>query len=73
MPALPLDTAGRYVAAAYLVFMLLLIIYVAIMASRLTRIQKDIAVIDEMLQTRDEHAAKAPPAQTAVAESPNSE
>ena len=62
MPALPLDTAGRYVAAAYLVFMLLLIIYVAIMASRLTRIQKDITVIDEMLNARDEHAAKAPPA-----------
>ena len=61
MPALPLDTAGRYVAGAYLVFMLLLIIYVAIMASRLTRIQKDIAVIDEMLNARDEHAAKAPP------------
>lgn len=61
MPALPLDTAGRYVAAAYLVFMLILIIYVAIMASRLTRIQKDITVIDEMLKTRDEHAAKAPP------------
>lgn len=61
MPALPLDTAGRYVAAAYLVFMLILIIYVAIMASRLTRIQKDITVIDEMLKTRDEHAAKAQP------------
>lgn len=64
MPALPLDTAGRYVAAAYLVFMLILIIYVAIMASRLTRIQKDITVIDEMLKARDEHAAKAPPLPT---------
>ena len=59
MPALPLDTAGRYVAGAYVVFMVLLIIYVAIMAMRLTRIQKDIAVIDEMLQTRDEHESKA--------------
>lgn len=59
MPALPLDTAGRYVAAAYLVFMVLLIVYVAIMAARLSRIQKDIAAIDELLQARDTDAAKA--------------
>ena len=35
MPALPLDTAGKYVAAAYLVFLALVLIYVAIMAGRL--------------------------------------
>ena len=35
MPALPLDEAGKYVAAAYLVFLALILIYVAIMASRL--------------------------------------
>ena len=35
MPALPLDDAGPYVAAAYLVFVVLLIVYVGIMAARL--------------------------------------
>ena len=30
VPALPLDEAGKYVAAAYLVFLTLLIVYVAI-------------------------------------------
>ena len=37
MPALPLDEAGKYVAAAYLVFLALVLIYVAIMAGRLAR------------------------------------
>ena len=40
MPALPLDEAGKYVAAAYLVFLALVLIYVAIMAGRLARIEK---------------------------------
>ncbi len=59
MPAMPYDQAGRYVAAAYLVFMFILILYVAIMAMRLGRIQKDVALIDEMLQAKDDHTAKA--------------
>ena len=33
MPALPLDEAGKYVAAAYLVFLALILAYVAIMAA----------------------------------------
>ena len=37
LPALPLDEAGKYVAAAYLVFLALILIYVAIMAGRLAR------------------------------------
>ena len=32
-PALPLDEAGKYVAGAYVVFVMLILIYVAIMAS----------------------------------------
>ena len=46
MPALPLDEAGKYVAAAYIVFLALLMIYVAIMASRLSRLQKRLTEID---------------------------
>ena len=34
-PALPLDEAGKYVAGAYIVFVVLLVVYVAIMASKL--------------------------------------
>jgi hypothetical protein len=46
MPALPLDEAGKYVAAAYLVFLALVLIYVAIMAARLARIDRDLAELD---------------------------
>ena len=35
MPALPLDEAGKYVAGAYVVFLALILIYVAIMAAKL--------------------------------------
>ena len=38
MPALPLHTAGPYVAAAYVFFVALILVYVAIMAGRLSRI-----------------------------------
>ena len=35
MPALPLDEAGKYVGGAYLVFLALILVYVAIMAAKL--------------------------------------
>ena len=54
MPALPLDTAGKYVAAAYLVFLALILIYVAIMAGRLARIEKDLGEVTELLEQRSE-------------------
>lgn len=38
--------AGGYVAAAYSVFVALLLIYVVIMASRLVRIQRTLSEID---------------------------
>jgi hypothetical protein len=53
-PALPLDEAGKYVAAAYLVFLALILIYVAIMASRLSRIERELGELDELVQARDE-------------------
>jgi hypothetical protein len=53
MPALPLDEAGKYVAAAYLVFLALVLIYVAIMAGRLARIEKDLGDIVDALEQRD--------------------
>ena len=53
MPALPLDDAGPYVAAAYLVFLALVLIYVAIMASKLGRIGKEIQDLSELVNRRD--------------------
>ena len=52
MPALPLDEAGKYVAAAYVVFLALILIYVAIMASRLSRITRDLEELNELADER---------------------
>ena len=46
LPALPLHTAGKYVAAAYVVLFALVLIYVVIMAIRLGRIERE---LDELL------------------------
>ena len=53
MPALPLDDAGPYVAAAYLVFLALILIYVAIMAGKLVRIARDLAELTEIVDRRE--------------------
>ena len=58
MPALPLDEAGKYVAAAFLVFFALLLIYVAIMAGRLSRIERDLSDLNRALDERDEDRAR---------------
>ena len=52
MPALPLDEAGKYVAAAYIVFVVLLLVYIAIMAWRLGRISSEIEEIAELSERR---------------------
>ena len=57
MPALPLDTAGKYVAAAYLVFLGVILIYVAIMAARLGRVERDITELDNLLKVKEEAEA----------------
>ena len=52
MPALPLDEAGKYVAGAYIVFMLLLVVYVAIMAIKLQRIEKELRDLARFAEQR---------------------
>jgi hypothetical protein len=54
-PALPLDDAGPYVAAAYLVFLALVVIYVAIMAAKLARVSREIAELAELERRRGEN------------------
>jgi hypothetical protein len=58
MPALPLDDAGRYVAAAYVVFLALILIYVAIMATKLGRIEREIGELSAIVGERE--SAPAP-------------
>ena len=50
MPALPLDEAGKYVAAAYLVFLALILIYVAIMGAKLARIDRELSELAELAE-----------------------
>ena len=61
MPALPLDEAGKYVAAAYVVFLALILIYVAIMASRLARITRDLDELNDLLDERTAAPAEEEP------------
>lgn len=53
-PALPLGTAGKYVAAAYIVVVAVLLIYFGIMAVRAQRLERE---LDEL--RRDVEAARA--------------
>ena len=50
MPALPLDEAGKYVAAAYIVFLAMTLIYVAIIAAKVQRIRKRISALVDQQQ-----------------------
>ncbi len=53
-PALPLDEAGRYVAGAYIVFVLLLVVYVAIMAAKLQRIERELGELAGFAEARQQ-------------------
>ncbi|HEV3318485.1 MAG TPA: hypothetical protein VG053_01975 [Solirubrobacteraceae bacterium] len=52
--ALPANTGDGYVAAAYIVFFLILLIYVAIMALRLGHVQRDLRDLQARTQEQDE-------------------
>jgi hypothetical protein len=49
-PALPLHTAGKYVAGAYVVLFALVLVYVAIMATRLSHVERDLAELRRQAQ-----------------------
>ena len=52
--ALPENTGDGYVAAAYIVFFVLLLVYLAIMALRLSHVQRDL----RDLQARTQESAR---------------
>jgi hypothetical protein len=47
MPALPLDEAGGYVAAAYVVFVTLVVVYVVIIAAKVDRMRHELEAHDD--------------------------
>lgn len=53
-PALPLDEAGKYVAAAYIVFVVLLVAYLAIMAVKVQRIERDLRELASFAENRQD-------------------
>jgi hypothetical protein len=52
-PALPLHSAGKYVAGAYIVFLAVILIYVTIMGIRLARSQQELAELKAELDRRE--------------------
>jgi HAMP domain-containing protein len=52
-PALPLHSAGKYVAGAYIVFLAVVLIYVAIMAKRLTSTQRELARLKREIEAAE--------------------
>ena len=57
-PALPLHKAGPYVAAAYIVFVVLVLAYVAILAIRASRVEKDVSAMRQEVESRQHEAAR---------------
>jgi hypothetical protein len=57
-PALPLHEAGKYVAGAYVVLFAIVLIYVAIMAVRLSRIERELG---ELLNLSERPGDTPPP------------
>ncbi len=51
-PSVPNDVGGKYVAGAYVVFIVLLLVYVAIMAMKLARIEKGLGEVAEIAEAR---------------------
>jgi hypothetical protein len=56
-PALPLHSAGKYVAGAYVVFVALLLIYLAIMAIRLQRTERELLELRRDIEAHQDDAA----------------
>jgi hypothetical protein len=68
-PALPLHEAGKYVAGAYVVLFAIVLIYVAIMAVRLSRIERELG---ELLSLSERSGDTPPPAPERDAVQPES-
>ncbi len=54
MPAVALETAITYVAAAYVVFMTLIVIYVAVIGARAARLERELERLGELIDRRED-------------------
>lgn len=61
-PAVPYDKAGRYVAAAFIVLFAVVLIYVAIMATKLQRLERDLSELNRALDEQERARTAAPAA-----------
>jgi hypothetical protein len=52
-PALPLHEAGKYVAAAYGVFVTMLVVYIAIIGARFARVEREVKALADFAEERD--------------------
>ena len=59
-PAVPYDTAGRYVAAGFIVIFAVVLVYVAIMAWKLQRLERELAELTDALEARERRRAARP-------------
>jgi hypothetical protein len=66
--AVPDNIGGKYVAGAYIVFVVLLLIYLSIMAMKLARIERDLTSVAELAEQRKDEGAAAAGETVAAAE-----
>lgn len=72
LPALPLHEAGKYVAGAYVVLFALVLIYVAIMAVRLSHLERDLGELLAREQATEDAGATQAHGDTEAAQTPES-
>ncbi len=53
-----MSSGEKYVAAAYLVFLALVLIYVVIMAAKLARFERELVELNELVDERGPQAAR---------------
>jgi hypothetical protein len=52
MPLVLASTGGHYVAAAYLVFLAIVLLYVVIVAAKLSRMERELDTLNELAEKR---------------------
>ena len=60
-PALPLGQAGKFVAGAYIVVFVLILVYVAIMATRAQRTERELEQLKRDVEAARASADRTPP------------
>ncbi len=50
---MPAGSGGPYVAAAYVVFLALIFVYVVVIGARAARLERDLAALTEALDKKD--------------------